>query len=387
MHVRVSLSALALALAAPALAQSAPVQDFRLPPDPDATATPEVQGPVDPEASVRTAPRVIPTETPTPRPTAQPTPAPTPAPTPTSAPLQLPPQPAPSPRATTTSPAAPTPVQQAPVEDAEPAATAPTGAPADAADSAFDFSPPPTATPPAEQSATPTESGGSVLPWLAALAGLLAAAGAGFWFLRRKEHSAPVPVIEPPLARRQPVPEPESESAPAPVPAPTPATASPARGTRVTVEAKPVRLSRSMMNATFAFQVVIENQSLDSWEDIAIEADLVTAHNAAPVTEQVADTATPLAPLQTISSLASGDISEVAGEVRLPLGQVRAIAQGTAAVYVPLLRLRVAARGKAPIARTFLVGQLPDRQGGRLRPFRLDEMPQSYHAIGMRPLD
>ena len=69
MHIRTSLSILALALAAPAVAQSGSVQDFRLPPDPDSTATPEVQGPVDPEAPVPTTPRVIPTETPTPRPT------------------------------------------------------------------------------------------------------------------------------------------------------------------------------------------------------------------------------------------------------------------------------------------------------------------------------
>ncbi len=105
-----------------------------------------------------------------------------------------------------------------------------------------------------------------------------------------------------------------------------------------------------------------------------------------PIAEQVADPAGTLAPLTTLESLEPGD-AEVAGEVRLPLGQVRAIPQGRAAVYVPLLRVRLTAKGRQPVARTFLIGQLPDRQGGRLRPFRLDEMPQSYNAIGLRPLD
>lgn len=388
MDIRTSVSAvvLALALATPSLAQqTGSARDFRLPPDPDATPTPEVQGPVDPEAEVRTTPRVIPTDTPT-----------TSTPTPT---LTLPPS-----RPTPTRPAsADTPRPQPQVQrepEAAPTATpAPTPSPAadEPASQPSEFAPsiPPAASVPATTTAQPPESGSSIMIWLAALIAALGIAGGAFWYLRRREALAPVPVIEPPLVRREtPPPQPDS---PAPTPSPTgtaaarPAPPPPLPGKTlaapVTLHALPVRLSKSMMNATFAFQLVLENQGAERWEGVAVEADLVTAHGAAPIGEQVADPATALAPLSTLEALEPGDTRELAGEVRLPLGQVRAIPQGRAAVYVPLLRVRLTAKGRQPVARTFLIGQLPDRQGGRLRPFRLDEMPQSYDAIGLRPLD
>ncbi|MEC9067694.1 MAG: hypothetical protein VX569_10495, partial [Pseudomonadota bacterium] len=154
-----------------------------------------------------------------------------------------------------------------------------------------------------------------------------------------------------------------------------------------TLAVQPLRFSRSVMNASFACRVTLQLDGGEAWHDVAVEADLVTAHGAAPIGEQLAEPATPLAPFGTLAALAPGEPAAIEGEVRLPLQQVRVIRQGSAAVYVPLLRLRVAAPGKAPLARTYLVGQLPDRPGGRLRPFRLDEMPQVYQAIGIRPLD
>ncbi|MGV2495543.1 LPXTG cell wall anchor domain-containing protein [Pelagerythrobacter aerophilus] len=389
MDIRTSVSAavLALALATPSLAQqTGSVRDFRLPPDPDATPTPEVQGPVDPEAEVRTTPRVIPTDTPT-------TSTPTPTPTPT---LTLP--------ASRSTPARPAPAdtprsQPQPAPETAPTATpspSPTAATDEPAPQPTEFAPsiPPTASVPPATIAEPPESGSSMMIWLAALIAALGLAGGAFWYLRRREALAPVPVIEPPLVRREtPPPQPDGPApatgeAPAPRPAPPPPPV-PGRtsGPPVTLHALPVRVSKSMMNATFAFRLTLENQSMDRWEGVSIEADLVTAHGSAPIGEQVADPATALAPLSTLEALEPGDSTEIAGEVRLPLGQVRAIPQGRAAVYVPLLRVRLTASGKQPIARTFLVGQLPDRQGGRLRPFRLDEMPQSYNAIGLRPLD
>ena len=374
---------MALALAAPALAQQqGSLSDFQLPPDPDETATPNVEGPVDPDAPVRTTPRVVPTDRPTARPTTQPTPR---------IPVDLPPpQLTPTPPQTQRSEPAPR-ATQAPAEqagadaDAPPPTTAAEQTPA-GTDTAVDFTPPPPAAPPAP-TAIPPEEGGSLVPWLAALVAALAAAGAGYWFLRRREELAPVPVIEPPLARREPRPEPEPAVQPQAVPQPRPQPAVAPKADGVSLSAQPVRFSRSMMNATFAYRVVLENHSAERWEDLAIEADLVTAHGSAPIGEQLADAAVQLAPMRTIAALAPGETIEVAGEVRLPLQQVRAIPQGRAAVYVPLLRLRLAAKGKPPLARTFLIGQLPDREGGNLQPFRLDEMPQVYQAIGLRPLD
>ena len=56
---------------------------FQLPPEPDATSTPQAQGPTDLEGTTRTAPRVIvePTPTPSRTPTAQPSPRPSATPT------------------------------------------------------------------------------------------------------------------------------------------------------------------------------------------------------------------------------------------------------------------------------------------------------------------
>ncbi len=56
-------------------------------------------------------------------------------------------------------------------------------------------------------------------------------------------------------------------------------------------------------------------------------------------------------------------------------------------LYVPLLRVRAEADGMAPLARTFVVGMRAAMPGGRLQPFRLDDMPQTHVAIGQRALD
>ncbi|AKM07334.1 hypothetical protein AM2010_1260 [Pelagerythrobacter marensis] len=248
-----------------------------------------------------------------------------------------------------------------------------------------------------------SEDGPGWALWLAALVAALAVAGGLFAFLRRRAN-APAPAIERPLTRPvEPTPAPTPEAAPAPAPAPplslgetpiSPAPISPARlssptpspGAPLSLSAQPVRFSRTMMNATFACRIVLENRGGSAWEDIVVEADLVTAHGAVPIGDQLADPATPLASVHDVAALPAGESMELATDVRLPLQQVRPIRQGSAAVYVPLLRLRVVTPGMAPVAQTYLIGQLPDRPGGRLRPFRLDEIPQVYQAIGIRAL-
>lgn len=409
MHVRHSLPALFLALAAPALAQSGSVRDFRLPPDPEATPAPEVQGPVDPEAPFPTTPRVIPTApptaapSPTPRPTAAPGPdapreaAPSPAPAPPQGPQQETPRPTPRAAPAPAGPANPSPTS----------AEAPAATPAAAEFPAQPDEPPgdaaATPAPPASAPASPPTQDSAWATWLAAVVAALAlalalTAGLLAW-RRRRQTGVPALAIEPPVARVPDpapparIPDPSRPGAAPAQPAP-PARAAPAAPAAranapaaPTLAAQPLRFSRSVMNASFACRVTLQLDGGEAWHDVAVEADLVTAHGAAPIGEQLAEPATPLAPFGTLAALAPGEPAAIEGEVRLPLQQVRVIRQGSAAVYVPLLRLRVAAPGKAPLARTYLVGQLPDRPGGRLRPFRLDEMPQVYQAIGIRPLD
>ena len=377
------LPALATILAAPANAQSS-VQDFQLPPNPapTPTPTPRVQGPVDTEGPVPVAPRVIPTSTPTPAPTATSAPVPTPAPTAARTPSrQSTPTTDPAARPAArqaAAPAAALPSEAAPTPSAEPV-------PSDAvtsAESASVSAAPPLASLP-DAGAGPD---GSAFAWWTWLLAVLAAAGAGaagLWFMRnRRPLAASAPVIEPPLARR-PVPPP-----PVPIPAPQPAPSAPAApASSLAISVAPVQLARSMRFASFSYRLSLKNKGAEPLRDIFIGADLVSAHRSLPVDQQVARPDITLPETGCIGAIAPGEEVEMKGELRLPLETVRTIRQGDAHLYIPLLRVRAQADGADPVARTFLVGTLPEGEARKLQPFRLDEMPQTYRSIGTMALD
>ncbi|QYU70490.1 amidohydrolase family protein [Leptolyngbya sp. 15MV] len=194
--------------------------------------------------------------------------------------------------------------------------------------------------------------------------------------------------IFPPVAPRAVAPAatppaPRPTSAPAPTPAPRPrATATP-----LALDAMPVQLSRSMMNATFAYRLTLANRGETAVENVAIGADLITAHSSVPMEQQISRSDIPLPEMGRIGSIAPGEQVEVEGELRLPLSAIRTVHQGKAQLYVPLLRVRASAPGVEASARTFVVGTLPPEGGRKLQPFRLDEMPQTYRSIGTMALD
>lgn len=363
----ISLVAL-IAAASPAAAQS--VQDFRLPPEPTPTPTTQVEGPVDREGPVIIAPRVIPTgtATPTPRPTAAPTPAPTAARS-TSTPRPLP----------TQSPMA----QRPPAVEAPGQATVPSlpaEALPDAATPAIDSTATPlpaapataTAAEEAEQAEEP-QSGFDWLWWVLGLAAVAALALVG-WFLRQRRTVAlSAPAIERP---RVPTPSP---TAPPVAPVAT-------SGPDLRVEAEAISLGRSFANATLSYSITVSNLGGQPLQNVRIEADMTTAHSSLPVDQQLASTTTELPDLAWIDQLAAGAAKQARGEFRLPVGQIRLIRQGKAALYVPLLRLRIHADGIEPVVRTFVVGQKQGARSGRLTPFRLDEMAQVYREIALQPL-
>lgn len=140
-----------------------------------------------------------------------------------------------------------------------------------------------------------------------------------------------------------------------------------------------------MMNATLSCAITIHNHSALVFENLQISGDLVTAHGKVPAAEQLADGATELAPLDTVPALAAGETAELTANLRIPVNQIRTIAQGRATLYVPLLRLRVTSDGLDPVTQTFVIGMKPPGTG-KVQPFRLDEMPQTYHQIGSRAL-
>ena len=136
------------------------------------------------------------------------------------------------------------------------------------------------------------------------------------------------------------------------------------------IEATPSHLTRSLMAATFTCRVALVNRSDTALENVTVELDMITAHGSVPTTDQVAD------PDRSLPH-----------EVRLPTAEIRIMQQGSAQLYVPLLRVRAMAEGQTPVARTFIVGTLPEEGAKKLQPFRLDEMPQTYRAIGVAALD
>jgi hypothetical protein len=362
---RTSLIALALA-GAPLAAQTAPPGGFRLP-TPTPTPT-DIQGPVDPDRPILTRPRdTAPTPTPTPRPTPVPTAAPpqpavvTPTPRPVASPTNssLPPR--------FTPPAAPTAAESAAVSQG--AAVLPTS-PADS--TVLPPAPLPTASTPA---AAPVEDEG-IPGWLYALGGLLVGAGAVGAFMWRRRQSADAVPAE--IERPRVVP-----AAGVPLAAEPPLAAT---GPQLTIEARALRMSRSMVYATLSYEVLVTNRGGQPLTDVRLGADLVTAHARIPTDQQLADPLVPLSPVKTYEQLDPGQSVTFAGELRLAVNEIRPIPHGKAVVYVPLLRVRAEAQDLIPVARTFVVG-LPGGMNQRLQPFRLDEMPQTYRTVSQHALD
>ena len=140
------------------------------------------------------------------------------------------------------------------------------------------------------------------------------------------------------------------------------------------------------MNATLSCAIKVHNRTGRAFENLQISGDLVTAHGKVTIDQQLADGSTILAPLKMIDALPAGETGEVNASMSLPISQIRTIAQGRATLYVPLLRLRVDSEGFESVTQTFVIGMKPPGSG-KVQPFRLDEMPQTYSQIGSRALD
>ena len=362
--VHTSLIALAVT-GAPLAAQTAP-GGFRLP-TPTPTAT-DIQGPVDPDAPILTRPRDT-RPTPTPTPTSVPTPTPTPRPVATP-----PPRPVASPTASTLPPrVAPT---AAPGADLPPAATG-LDTPFPSASTATPL--PSTFPVPTESAAAPAATAPADDGWIgwASILGALAIAGAigtALYLRRRRRIDEPPAEIERPRVAADPGASLVAEPPLA------------ATGPQLTIEARALRMARSMVYATLSYEVLVTNRGAQPLSDVKLGADLVTAHARIPTDQQLADPLLPLAPVKTIAQLDPGQSVTVSGELRLPVAEIRPIPHGKAVVYVPLLRVRGEAEGLIPVARTFVVG-VPGGVNQRLQPFRLDEMPQTYRSVSQHALD
>ncbi|MGB3739069.1 MAG: hypothetical protein WA948_06915 [Pontixanthobacter sp.] len=404
-------AAIALTSASPAPAQDAPgsVRDFRLPPAEAPAREPpsRAQGPVDTEGPVRRAPRVIPTE---PAPTENGEPARSQADTarpPAREPAAADPRPVPRqsdgnrriPAPTRATPrqnnSPPQPRIRAPEETASlPSSAIPTGA---STQSASEDLPSERVNLPGRAPATmptaqadfddPTSAAQIPTWWWAAFLAFIAAIGVVLALYIRRRQAVPASASERDIVPNQePVP---SEPATAAIPASVPARARPSPPPRIPIQIKAEarNLSRSLMFATLNYSLDLRNLGTQPLRDVIVRADMVTAHGQAPLEQQLAGRDDDVTPAATIPTIAAQDTHRYDGEYRLPMSEVRIIAQGDVRLYVPLLRIRIETEGKVSLMRSFVIGILPASGQGKLQPFRRDEMAQTYRNIGLRLLD
>lgn len=363
MLTRFSLPFVALVLAAPAGLAAQSAQDFQLPPNPTPTPSPNVQGPVDSEGVVPVRPRVIatPTPTPTPAPSATTQPVTTPTPTATATPRTSVSQPA-APRVSTQPRSLPTAQERLPLDPGETAPIVPAPLPTG------ESTPVPTpSTTVSETAATPAaQESAEGIDWLwpALGGGLLALLGLGY-FVSQRRRNVPPPEIERPIVARA-----LGKAAPH----------------EIQISAEAIKLTRSVMNATLHYRVSLINRSSGALKDVDLGADIVSAHGGVPVEQQVASAAQPLEKRHSFGRIAPGQSVRYEGQLTIPLSQARVIRQGNAALFVPLLRVRLDGASEVPLVKTFVVG-LGAPGGGRVMPFRIDEGPRSYSPIAARALD
>lgn len=153
----------------------------------------------------------------------------------------------------------------------------------------------------------------------------------------------------------------------------------------LTLRLEPLRLSVSLVNATLQYRLILTNRTPDAFGPIAIAADMIGAHASLSPERQLAQDGADFPLRHEISALAAGASAEVKGELRLPLAEITPIRAGSAALLVPLVRLRVQTGGHA-LTIAIVVGETPAAPGAPLRPFRLDTGPRIFGSVSQREI-
>ena len=343
--LRISIAPLLALISTSVSAQDA--NSYQLPPSP--VQTPSVQGPVvadaPPPRVASTPVPVIRIPPPPPDATSTPTPAPTAIPSPRPGPV-----------------ARPVPVDPSSLR-LPPADTPPTPP-------TFPASPLPSAAPEIPvPTPSPIQEEGDLWLWLGPLLALLL--GSGVWLLwRRKSASTPAVTFRPPVSEPKPVPRPGKALQPA-----------------IALDLIATRLSASLVNATLSYRLILTGA--DGMEELVLRGDMTSAHASRPAADQLVGGDAPV--LHRMDRISSNEAIELKGEIRLPLAAIAAIRQGTAALFVPLVRIAVSGtrKGQPVKFRTAFVIGIEDQshsQSARLRPFRLDQGPRLYSDLGRRGL-
>ncbi len=358
--IRHSAALLALAAAAPLAAQATPGGSFSLP-EPTPTPSPAPAGPADEVAGVAIPPRSVeqPRIAPAPVLVPEASPSPRPAPLPAaparpaagSAPTPLP-SPAPTSAARVDADAV--------VPDTIPALSQPPGTDEPGALPGFEAFTPPVAAAP---TAAPSEALSTTVVdwrWLAAGA-LLLATLLGGWLLWRGRRPRVLRLAAPVAARAE-----EDE----PVPP------------RIDVSVEIPGASRSVMNFTLRYRIILANRSERAVNDLAVAVQLTTARqghsNAAPLAAAQAVT--------RIERIGPHQSRSVAGEVQLPFAGIAPVMQGQTMLFIPLLHVTLEGEGQQALTRSFVIGT-PGMAEGRVQPLRMDMLPGSVPDLRARAIE
>ena len=437
-------TALAAAISAAPLTAQSSARDFQLPSSATPAPTPSAEGPVDDSGPVPVAPRPASTPTPAPAPSPTPTSVLRPTPTPTQAPTQAPTsaptasRPVVQPIPTSTSRAQPAPQtrrvpqpsqtrvpvgredlpsvtairpeQEAQIDvqtgenaaptDIEAETGTPTSAPAET-----------TSSPPAEQNADTADTADTTrtMPqWLiwAGTALLALLAGLFFWRRRKSARSEGAELLAAPLTKA-PATEPEIEPVEPAEPSETtetvskkPAPAPPlAKAPEETLDAATIpnldlkleieQLSRSMMMMSLKCRVTLSNRSDKAARDVIVSADLVTANRALPMEAQTAGETAFLPEIGSNDRIGPHKTFSAPTTLTLPIQQLSVFKQGDKPLCVPLVRVRMDAKGAEPLYRTFVIGIAADPSltaSTKLHPVPLDGIPGSFPNVRSRAL-
>lgn len=144
-------------------------------------------------------------------------------------------------------------------------------------------------------------------------------------------------------------------------------------------------MSASLVNATLSYRLILT--CADTIESLVVRGDMTSAHASRPSEDQLSLGDAPI--LHRPGRVNKDEVIELKGEIRLPLAAITPINHGTAALFVPLVRLEVqgtCAGQPISLHTAYVIGINDQAPDARLRPFRLDAGPRVYSELGRRAL-
>ncbi|MEY4160539.1 MAG: hypothetical protein RLZZ136_1160 [Pseudomonadota bacterium] len=148
---------------------------------------------------------------------------------------------------------------------------------------------------------------------------------------------------------------------------------------------EPLRLSATLLNTTLSYRLIVTNQGAAPVANIMLSGNMIAAHAALPMAQQLAIDGQNLDPITHVPWLEAGESITFTGAMRLPLAGITPIQSGPALLFVPLARFHAAADGGDAHA-AFVLGKTPRSAKAPLPPFRLDLGPRTWLNVSAREI-